>query len=154
MKTIKTLVFAVLCVVSTLLTSCVRYVDQETGRPLAGPNNPYGQEGARGGERTGSDGRRVIGQKKIAHTHTVKPFVKVGADAPKDVCEAVSESTANEVSLIAQKSVRPGQKPVWPSWNDVTGIAGSNFARLGYPLSPGSEGQPGCFKVMVYKTGM
>lgn len=156
-------VYSIISLVSLVavlgLQSCgmvrFRYVDTQTGQPI-GQQQGYGQQGGQFGPggRQLQGGQQIIGQKKIAHNHTIKPFVKVGGAAPADVCQSVSESTANEVSLIAQKSVRPGQKPVWPSFSDVTSIAGENFARLGYPLRPGNEGESGAFKVIVYRTGM
>jgi hypothetical protein len=126
-------------ILALFASSCqVRYVDSRTGQPI-------GQQGS---------GQQVIGQERVANTTVLRAFVKLGADAPQDVVQRAEEATANEVGYLYAKSFESGGKPRWPNLSTVTSVAGQKLAANGHRLSPGSPGQPGCFKVMEYRPGV
>ncbi len=80
--------------------------------------------------------------------------MKLGADAPQEAVDRAEQATANQVGFEYAQSFESGGKPTWPSVSRVTEIARQKLAANGYNLSPGQPGQPGCFKVMEYRSGI
>lgn len=121
----KNTVLAVICLAfAVLASSCVRFVDEETGRPLAGPHNPYppsGSYGNQGGKMTPGgrslkpfypgqkpDGRMKVGERRVQTgtkkelRHHVQAFIWTTDD----------QSQKDEIATYAlQEYKKTGQIP-------------------------------------------
>ena len=84
----KLLMFLVLCALSQ---SCVRYVDEETGRPLAGPYNPYpAQNGGYAGSAKQKGGKRHLDSFDVDRVHFQARVDSNHADRQLEVSEYAS----------------------------------------------------------------
>lgn len=90
------------------------------------------------------------------HVVSERCYVKLGADAPLNVVQAVEFATAAKVQAVFAERcfANNGMRGEWPALEEVNQMAQALFKSKGLNLSPGSEGTSGCFKIMEYRPGL